>query len=156
LEELRLEAIESRVEADLQLGRHARLVGELEALRVEHPARERLAGHLMLALYRCGRQADALEVYQRTRTQLADELGLEPGPALKALQAQILEQASSLDDPGRAERTDGRGAPARAAELPTGTVTFMFTDIEGSTRLLRELGAERYRAELELHRERVR
>ena len=71
LEELRLVAIEGRVDAELQLGRQAALVGELEALLAEQPTRERLAGQLMTALYRCGRQADALEVYQRTRVRLA-------------------------------------------------------------------------------------
>jgi predicted ATPase/DNA-binding SARP family transcriptional activator len=97
LEELWLEALESRVDADLQLGVHARVVGELRALVAEHPTRERLASQLMLALYRCGRQADALEVYQQTRARLAEDLGLEPGPALVALQRQILEHANSLD-----------------------------------------------------------
>lgn len=95
LEELRLEAIESRVEADLALGRHARLVSELEALRAEHPARERVAGQLMLALYRSGRQSEALGVYQRLRTELLEQLALEPGPELKTLQAQILDQVTS-------------------------------------------------------------
>jgi len=96
LAELRLEAIEVRVEAELSLGRHAHLVGELEGLVVEHPARERVASQLMLAYYRCGRQGEALEVFQRTRAYLAQELGLEPGPGLKELQSRILEQASSL------------------------------------------------------------
>ena len=117
LEELRLVALETRIDADLQLGRTREVVGELEALLAEHPTRERLASQLMLALYRCGRQADALEVYQRTRAQLAEELGLEPGPALRTLQMQILAQAPSLKpaldgeingsprtDPARAER----------------------------------------------------
>jgi predicted ATPase/DNA-binding SARP family transcriptional activator len=96
LEEARLAALEDRIEADLALGAHTALVGELEALVREHPLRERLRGELMLALYRAGRQAEALEVYQRARVQLAEELGLEPGPALKALQAQILGQAPAL------------------------------------------------------------
>ena len=96
LEEMRLEALEVRVDADLELGRHAHLVGELEGLLAEHPARERVASQLMLALYRCGRQGDALEVYQRTRGRLAEQLGLEPGPGLKTLQAQIFEQSPSL------------------------------------------------------------
>lgn len=161
LDELRLGALESRIEADLQQGKHAEVISELEGLLVEQPTREPLAGQLMLALYRCGRQADALEAYQRTRTQLAEQLGLEPGPALKTLQSQILEQAPTLnlDDRvvlgGKSDRLPGADYERRA-ELPTGTVTFMFTDIEGSTRLLREMGAERYGAELERHRERVR
>jgi DNA-binding SARP family transcriptional activator len=97
LEELRLTGIEARVEADLRSGRHAAVIGELHALLAAHPTRERLAELLMLALYRCGRQADALEIYQQVRARLAAELGLEPGPALRALQLQILEQASSLE-----------------------------------------------------------
>ncbi|MGZ4287600.1 MAG: BTAD domain-containing putative transcriptional regulator [Solirubrobacteraceae bacterium] len=96
LEELHVEALEARIDADLQLGRHARLISELEGLLAEHPSREHLAAQLMLALYRSGRQADALDVYQRTRTHLMEELGLEPGPALRELQAQILEQSQAL------------------------------------------------------------
>jgi predicted ATPase/DNA-binding SARP family transcriptional activator len=102
LEELHLVALETRIEADLQLGRSAELIGELEGLAAENPTREALAGQLMLALYRAGRQADALETYQRTRTRLASELGLEPGPALKALQSAILEQSPSLGSPSTA------------------------------------------------------
>ncbi|HKO27541.1 MAG TPA: BTAD domain-containing putative transcriptional regulator [Solirubrobacteraceae bacterium] len=97
LEELRLVALESRIDADLELGRHVVMVAELEGLLARQPMRERLTRQLMLALYRSGRQADALEIYQRTRTHLANELGLEPGPALKALQSQILEQDPALD-----------------------------------------------------------
>lgn len=134
LRELRLTALETRVEADLRLGRDAGLVGELEALLAEQPDRERLAGQLMLALYRQGRQSDALEVYQRTRAHLARELGLEPGPALKALQVQILEQAPSLQagitEPQRPAGRDGdagvRSAPRPAARAvprpPTPTI----------------------------------
>ena len=90
LEEERLGALEDRVDADLALGRHAALVGELEALVAEHPLRERLHGQLMLALYRSGRQADALERYQRARRRLVDELGIEPGSALSELERAIL------------------------------------------------------------------
>jgi predicted ATPase/DNA-binding SARP family transcriptional activator len=97
LEELRLVALETRIDADLELGRHADVIGELEGLVAREPARERLTGQLMTALYRSGRQTEALEVYQRTRATLAEELGLEPGPVLKALQSQILDQDSSLD-----------------------------------------------------------
>jgi DNA-binding SARP family transcriptional activator len=97
LEELRMRGLESRIDAELQLGHHADLIGELEGLVLAQKAtNERLAGQLMLALYRCGRQADALGVYHRVRTALASELGLEPGPALKALQLEILEQAAPL------------------------------------------------------------
>ncbi|MGN6169153.1 MAG: AfsR/SARP family transcriptional regulator, partial [Solirubrobacteraceae bacterium] len=101
LQESRLAVLEDRIDADLALGLHTALVGELEALAREHPLRERLVGQLMLALYRSGRQADALEIYRRTRTHLANELGLEPGPALKVLQGQILEQDPALDTPGQ-------------------------------------------------------
>jgi DNA-binding SARP family transcriptional activator len=97
LEEQRLTALEARVEADLASGRHAILVDEVQRLVADNPTRERLIGQLMLALYRCGRQADALDAYQRTRVHLVSELGLEPGPALKALHTQILEQAPSLE-----------------------------------------------------------
>ena len=102
LEELRLGAVEDRIEADLALGRHADLVSELEALVATCPLRERLHGQLMLALYRCGRQAEALEAYQAARRTLVEELGLEPGPALQRLERAILQQDSSLELPGQA------------------------------------------------------
>jgi DNA-binding SARP family transcriptional activator len=123
LEELRLAALEERIEADLATGRNAELVGELEALVRRHPLRERLRGQLMLALYRSGRQAEALEVYQAARRTLVDELGLEPGAALQRLEKAILQQDRSLD----------------VEELPSGAVTFLFTDIEGSTALVKRL-----------------
>jgi len=97
LEELRLGALEKRIDADLALGRHADLVGELELLVGEHPLRERLRGQLMLALYRCGRQADALAVYQATRRVLIEELGIEPSPPLRELEQAILQQDRALD-----------------------------------------------------------
>jgi DNA-binding SARP family transcriptional activator/DNA-binding CsgD family transcriptional regulator len=105
LEELRLTALESRIEADLRLGQHDELIPELERRLAENPTRERLAGQLMLALYRSGRQHDALEVYQRVRIHLGEELGLQPGRALSELQALILHQAPSLDadDPIRGQ-----------------------------------------------------
>jgi len=84
LQELRLVALEARIDAELQLGRHQQLVAELGALATEHPTRERLAGQLMRTLYRCGRQGDALEVYQRTRAHLAQELASEPHTAERA------------------------------------------------------------------------
>jgi len=90
LEDLRLEALEQRVDADLALGRHASLVPELEVLVAEQPYRERLRAQLMLALYRSGRQADALGAYQEGRRLLMDELGLEPGDELKRLERSIL------------------------------------------------------------------
>lgn len=99
LEELRLAALEDRIDADLALGRHGQLVGELERLVAEHPLRERVRGQLMLALYRSGRQADALAVYQRARRALVDELGIEPGESLRKLERAILAQDPSLNAP---------------------------------------------------------
>ena len=96
LEELRLVALERRVDADLELGRGVELVAELEALVREHPLRERLRAQLMLALYRSGRQAEALEVYRQTRRLLVDELGIEPTPALSELEQAILHQDPEL------------------------------------------------------------
>ncbi|MFI4978343.1 MAG: BTAD domain-containing putative transcriptional regulator [Solirubrobacterales bacterium] len=125
LDELRLHAREELIHAGLAQGRHGRLIGELRALVEGHPLRERLCGQLMLALYRSGRQAEASDVYQRTRQRLVDELGMEPGPDLQALLKKILQQDSSL-----------AAAPGRPASstLPSGTVTFLLTDLEGSTR----------------------
>jgi DNA-binding SARP family transcriptional activator len=97
LEELRLVALERRIEADLACARHAEVVGELEALVAEHPLRERLRRLLMLVLYRCGRQAEALEAYRAARRTLVDELGIEPGPQLQELEKAILRQDHSLD-----------------------------------------------------------
>jgi DNA-binding SARP family transcriptional activator/streptogramin lyase len=116
LEEQRLLALEQRIDAELALGRHAQLVPELEALVRADPFRERLRAQLMLALYRCGRQAEALEAYQQGRRLLADELGLEPGEGLKGLEKAILAQDSSLAAPEPRAMTRIAGAPA--AEPP--------------------------------------
>jgi DNA-binding SARP family transcriptional activator len=97
LEELRLGALEKRIEADLAIGRHAELVAELEALVAAHPLRERLRAQWMLALYRCGRQADALAVYQGTRRVLVEQLGIEPSPPLRELEQAILRQDPALE-----------------------------------------------------------
>jgi DNA-binding SARP family transcriptional activator len=96
LEELRRAAVEARIDAELASGRHRELVAELEALVREHPLRERLRGQLMLALYRSGRQAEALDAYQDARRVLVDELGIDPGPELQQLEREILNQAPSL------------------------------------------------------------
>jgi predicted ATPase/DNA-binding SARP family transcriptional activator len=96
-DELRLTTLEDRIDADLALGRHSQLVAELEGLVAEHPLRERLRGQLMLALYRSGRQADALAVYQRARRALVEELGIEPGESLRKLERAILEQDPALN-----------------------------------------------------------
>ncbi len=104
LEELRLAALEERIDADLALGREDALIGELETLVERHPLRERLRGQLMLALYRAGRQAQALQVYQDGRQHLAAELGLEPGESLRRLERQILEQDPTLGGSSRRTR----------------------------------------------------
>jgi YVTN family beta-propeller protein len=110
VEELRLSAIEERLDADLALGRQAELVAELHGLVREHPLRERLRAQLMLALYRSGRQAEALDVYQQGRRLLAQELGLEPGEGLKRLERAILDHDPALGAPPRA---GPQGAPTR-------------------------------------------
>ena len=97
LEEVRLSALEDRIEADLACGRHADLAGELEALAEAHPLRERTREQLMLSLYRAGRQSEALAVYRAGRAALVDELGIEPGPALRELHQAILSQDPGLD-----------------------------------------------------------
>ena len=97
LEELRLGALEERIEAELELGRHAALVGELATLAQEHPLRERIRAAQMLALYRSGRQAEALAAYQSARRRLVDELGIEPSRALHELERRILMQEPALD-----------------------------------------------------------
>ena len=114
LAELRLSATEDRIEAELALGRHTALVPELEVLVTREPTRERLAGQLMLALYRSGRQAGALAAYRAARRSLVEELGLEPGPELRRLEAAVLAQDPALDLPARPAR------PSRspAAALP--------------------------------------
>ena len=97
LEEMRLAALEKRFDRDLESGRDAELVAELEVLVAEHPLRERFCAHLMLALYRAGRQADALAAYRAARERLVDELGIDPGAALQELERAILRQDPSLD-----------------------------------------------------------
>ena len=116
LEELRLVALERRVEADLALGRHAELVAELQTLTASHPFRERPRGQLMLALYRSGRQAEALEAYREARRALVEELGIEPSQALQELERAILRQEPALSPPV------GRAEPAVSA--PSRTDTF--------------------------------
>ena len=97
LEELRLAALEQRIDADLANGRHAELVGELEALVAEHPLKERLRCQLMLALYRSARQAEALDAYREAHRELSEELGLEPSEEMKQLEQSILRHDSGLD-----------------------------------------------------------
>jgi peptide/nickel transport system substrate-binding protein len=122
LEERHTAALEQRIDADLALGRHTDVVAELEALVAQHPLRERLRAQLMVALYRCGRQADALEVYADARRALVEELGVEPGPALRELQAAILQQAPELAAAPRAWPRPARPAPRRLALLAVGGI----------------------------------
>jgi predicted ATPase/DNA-binding SARP family transcriptional activator len=103
LEESRLAALEDRVDADLATGQHEAVAAELEGLVREHPLRERLWGQLMLALYRCNRQSDSLRAFQRARDLLADELGLDPGPALRELERQVLSHDVALTAPAASE-----------------------------------------------------
>jgi class 3 adenylate cyclase len=145
LSELHLATQIERIEAELELGRHAQLVGELEALVATHPYQERLRGLLMLALYRSGRQAEALQAYQAVRAALRDELGLEPGQDLRELEAAILRQDRALSVPAR----DAAPAPLPPEPSPTPPVedelrpvTVLFADIVGSTALGERLSPE--------------
>ncbi len=133
LDDLTLEATEARAEADLVLGHHGELVGELEALCRAHPLRERTWELLMLALYQEGRQAEALRAYSKARDHLVDELGIDPGPALRQLEARILAQDPSLAVVG----------PARlhtvAAPMATGNLREQLTSFVGRSTELEEL-----------------
>src|SRR3954470_16511619 len=117
LEELRIAAIEDRVAADLALGRAPQLGAELEPLIAAHPHRERPRGQLMLALYRSGRQAEALEAFREARAVLTEELGIEPGRELRELHQAVLEQDASLD---HAPRVVATVAPVRPSETFVG------------------------------------
>src|SRR6202011_6232845 len=114
--------VEDRADALLATGRAAEIIGELEAAVADAPLRERRWGQLMLALYRAGRQGEALRAYQRARVLLADELGVDPGPNLRRLEAAIVAQDAALDI-----------SVAQQISTVTRAVTFLLTDIEGST-----------------------
>ncbi|MDQ4104313.1 MAG: winged helix-turn-helix domain-containing protein [Actinomycetota bacterium] len=129
LEEARLAALEERVEADLACGRHVEVVPELNHLTKAHSLRERLWGQRMVALYRSGRQAEALHVYQELRRLLAEELGLEPSTELARLENAILRHAPELDTPGLAARR-----ATKQSQVSLGPTTFLFSDIVASTR----------------------
>jgi predicted ATPase/DNA-binding SARP family transcriptional activator/Tfp pilus assembly protein PilF len=120
LEEAKLTALEHRVEADLACGRHASLVAELDGLAAAHPLRERLTGQRILALYRCGRQAEALTAYAELRDRLTEELGIDPSPDLRRLHERILRQDPGLDwHPAQDAAHDVRAAaPAGEASPP--------------------------------------
>jgi DNA-binding SARP family transcriptional activator len=125
LEEMRLAVLKRRIDADLEFGRHAELVGELEALVARHPLQERLRCQLMLALYRSGRQAEALEAYRVARRELSEELGLEPSEQLRQLEQAILRQDSGLDleQNGQERAPSGQSAPLdRAILVAPGTM----------------------------------
>ena len=138
LEEARLTALEERLDADLACGRHGELVAELDALTRAHPLRERLWGQRMVALYRSGRQADALRAYQDLRTVLGDELGLDPSSTLQRLEGAILRQEPELDWQPRATALKAQAEPAPVVPIPN-----MLTDIGrvfvGRKRELKEL-----------------
>jgi len=122
LEALRLDALENRIEAELRLGQHLELIGELETLVAENPFRERLSGQLILALYRAGRQAEASSTYQATRVRLADELGMDPSRALQDLLTKVLRQDRSLE----VQRRSGtEPEPARFTNLPAPLTSFI-------------------------------
>jgi DNA-binding SARP family transcriptional activator len=160
LEELRLAALEERIEADLRLGRHAAVVAELEALVAAEPLRERFRAQLMLALYRSGRQPDALQVYRDTRRVLVDGFGLEPSSALQELERAILSQALTLDParpatsvragsvvvaPSRDDRVDALARLAeplaRDRELVFARIVDREHELPGASAALRSLGA---------------
>ena len=138
LEEMRVAALEARVESDLACGLHLDLVGELEALAAEHPFRERFRAQHMLALYRSGRQAEALRAFQKTRTLLAEELGIDPSVMLQEVEQRTLTHDATLDLEPQVE--------SRA---------FLFTDIEDST-VLWELHLDAMSGSMQQHNEILR
>ena len=129
LEDLRLAALEERLDADLALGRSAELIPELERLVAKEPLRERLRGQLMLALYRCGRQADALEVYRSGRRLLDEELGLQPDDGLQRLERAILNHDPSLDPP---PSVGERRRPSSRTEAPVPPDSVAVIDLQSS------------------------
>ena len=173
LEEARLAALEERVDAELACGRHAELTAELDALTRAHPLRERLWGQRMLALYRCGRQVEGLRAYRELRQLLAEDVGLEPGPALAALETAILQQSPQLEwrpvapaephvqaaapPPTVVPAPIPTPAPASTLEsLAGGPVTILFTDVEASTDLRTRHGDDAAQELLRGHEEVVR
>jgi class 3 adenylate cyclase len=148
LEEVRLAALEDRIDADLALGRDRELVAELEGLVGAYPFRERLRGQLMLALYRSGRQADALHVFQSGRRSLVEELGIEPGGALQQLERLILNQDAALELEARPMPAPSRQSPVERPEFgeERKVATILFADVIGSTELGERLDPERLRA----------
>jgi DNA-binding SARP family transcriptional activator/tetratricopeptide (TPR) repeat protein len=144
LAELRLQAIELRLDADLHLGRHAEVITELQSLASAHPLRERLHGLLMLALYCDGRQAEALAAYTRARQIFVAELGTEPGSGLQRLQRQMLNADPALDPPAHALGIARSPATLVPRELPGAVPDFTgrTAELAGLTRILDEASAE--------------
>src|SRR5918999_360336 len=152
LEELRVTALEHLVEAKLEVGRHGEVIGQLEQLVDEHPYREGLRAQLMLALYRADRQADALQAYQDARRMLVEELGIEPGERLRALEAAVLAQDPALAAPVAAPPPPAAAEPPPrplAAPRPPEKggaarrlVSIVFADLAGSTGLAEQLDPE--------------
>jgi class 3 adenylate cyclase len=151
LEELRVAAWEDRLEAELELGRHSQAIGELESLVSKHPLRERPVGLLMLALYRAGRQSEALETYRRARETLVDELGIDPSPELQRLEQAILRHDPELDLPEAPRKRVPVSEPDRRK-----TVTILFVDLVDSTELAARLDPEVLRGVLDRYFELVR
>ena len=154
LDELRLAAVEKRIEADLAAGRHAQLVSELESLVREQPLRERLRAQLMLALYRSGRQADALALYQETRRLLVEELGIEPGPELQELHRRVLNQEFGLAAPPSEQEPEPVPPPEPREERKV--VTVLFCDLAGFTSRAEQLDPEDVSALLSRYHLRLR
>jgi len=135
LGELRAAALEGRVAARSALGEWAWAVAESERLVAEAPLRERRWALLMTALFGSGRQADALRAFQRARETLVEELGIEPGDELRSIEARVVAQDATLVAVAPAEPVAPTSARPQSNSLPSGTVTFVMTDIEGSTAL---------------------
>jgi DNA-binding SARP family transcriptional activator len=144
LAELQVKALELRIEADLHLGGHAEVIAELRQLAAEHPLRERICGLLMLALYRDGRQAEALAAYQRARDVLVEELGVEPGPGLSELHQQILSADPALAATGPTRRAETEPQQVTPRELPPAVPDFTgrAAELRALTRMLDQAGAD--------------
>ena len=142
LEELRLLVLEERIEADLAAGMHGELVGELRSLVTEHPLRETLRRHLIVALYRCGRQAEALEAYRDTRRMLNDELGLEPTPALRELEGAVLRQDPELDAPTPVRSSAHHGNPRRGVLVAVAAAALGFAGAASAVLVMQRDDAE--------------
>jgi predicted ATPase/DNA-binding SARP family transcriptional activator len=142
LEELRLAAVEERVAADLVLGEYGAVVAELQALVAEHPYRERLRAQLMLALYRSGRQAAALDAFREARRTLVDELGIEPGRELQELERAVLAQDPALDAPAGGRPVVAAPARVEAPRLPApaGPLIGREADVDAAAALLADPG----------------